>query len=86
MIKSRNKHIKIRYHFIREIVDAGELPLVYCSTELMIADALTKELSREKITAFVNAMMLEDTRLDQSGRLGELEAARTRFERDQGQD
>jgi len=57
MIKSRTKHTKIRYHVTREMVDAREVQLVYCSTE--IADAVTKELDQEKFTAFVDAMMLE---------------------------
>jgi hypothetical protein len=47
MIKSRTKHNKIRYRFSREVIDAGEVQLVYCSTELMLADALTKELAQE---------------------------------------
>ena len=86
MIKSRTKHIKIRYHFTREMIDAGEVQLVYCSTEPMIADALTEEVAQEKLTAFVNEMMLEDKRLDQSGRLEEHEAAWCRSEREQDQD
>jgi len=77
VIKSRTKHIKIRYHCAREV------QLVCYSTELMIADALTKELAQKKFTAFVNAIMLEDTRLDHSGRLEEHEASRPRFEQKQ---
>jgi len=68
------------------MIDAREVQLAHCSTELMIADALTKELAHEKFTTFVNAMMLEDTRLDQSGGLEEHEATRSRSEREQDQD
>jgi hypothetical protein len=42
MIKSGTKHIKIRYHFTREMIDAVEVQLVYRSTELMTAGELTK--------------------------------------------
>jgi len=65
MIKSRTKQ------------SWRSVQLVYCSTELMLADALTKELAQEKFTAFVNAMMLEDRRLEQRGRLEEHEASRS---------
>jgi len=51
----------------------------------MIADALTKGLASEKFTAFVNAVLLEDTRLDQSGRLEKHEAARSRSEEEEDQ-
>ena len=52
----------------------------------MIADALTKGLASEKFTAFVNAVLLEDTRLDQSERIEEHDAARSRSEQEQDQD
>ena len=39
------KHIDIRYHFVRELVEAGRIKLVYCSTEQIIADMLTKGLA-----------------------------------------
>jgi hypothetical protein len=39
---SRTKHINIRYHFTREAVFNKEIRLVYCATENMLADALTK--------------------------------------------
>jgi hypothetical protein len=29
------------------MIDAGEVQLVYCCTELMLPDALTKELAKE---------------------------------------
>jgi len=56
--------------------------LINCSTELILADAVTKELSQERLTAFVNPMVLEDTKVDQSGRLDEDEAVRPRSERE----
>jgi hypothetical protein len=38
------KHFKIRYHFIKEMLDGGELCLVYCPSTEMLADYLTKVL------------------------------------------
>jgi len=36
------KHIDVRYHFIRDMVTSGSIQLVWCKTEDMLADALTK--------------------------------------------
>jgi hypothetical protein len=38
----QTKHIKCRYFFIRNKLDDGNLEVVYCSTEIMWADVLTK--------------------------------------------
>ncbi len=43
----RAKHIDIKNHFIREQVAKGTITLVYCPTLEMVADILTKGLSRE---------------------------------------
>jgi hypothetical protein len=40
----RTKHIDIRFHFIRWIIENGSLHLIYCPTEDMLADTLTKAL------------------------------------------
>ena len=41
---ARTKHIDIRYHFIRYIIEASTIKLVYCPTNDMTADTLTKAL------------------------------------------
>lgn len=43
---SRAKHIDIRYNFIREAITDGEIKIVYCPTEKMIADILTKSIPK----------------------------------------
>ena len=40
----RTKHIDIKYHFIRDLVEAGRIKLTYCASEDMVADMLTKGL------------------------------------------
>ena len=40
----RPKHIAIRYHFTRELVQAGQLIVKYNSTKPMMDDAPTKSL------------------------------------------
>lgn len=44
----RSKHIGIKYHFVRDQVEKNIVELKYCPTESMIADIMTKGLSREK--------------------------------------
>jgi hypothetical protein len=55
---ARTKHIDIRYHFIRYIIEAGTIKLVYCSTNDMTADTLTKALPSVKAKHFASALGL----------------------------
>ena len=43
-VHGRTKHVDIKYHFIRDLVEAKRVKLVYCASENMIADMLTKGL------------------------------------------
>ena len=42
------KHISIKYHFIREAVEKNKIMLQYCPTKEMLADILTKALTKER--------------------------------------
>ena len=53
---SRTKHLNQRYHFIREVVSKEVLKLIYCPTEDMVMDALTKALPRWKVVAHANTL------------------------------
>jgi hypothetical protein len=48
----RSKHIEIRYHYIRDMVQRGALKLQYISTDEQVVDVLTKPLSRVKFEYF----------------------------------
>ena len=48
----RTKHIDIRFHFIRWIIENGSIRLIYCPTEDMLADTLTKALPSPKVKHF----------------------------------
>ena len=53
----RAKHIDMRYHFIRDAVDAGVVILEYVKTSLQVADALTKSLGGKAFELCRNAML-----------------------------
>jgi hypothetical protein len=55
---ARTKHIDIRFHFIRWIVENGSLRLVYCPTDEMVADTLMKALPSPKVKHFANELGL----------------------------
>ena len=55
---ARTKHIDIRYHFIREAVDSEVFKLVYCPTDDMVADILTKALPGWKVKGHSAALGL----------------------------
>ena len=44
---ARTKHIDIRFHYVREAIEEGIIEIEYCPTDVMIADLLTKPLSKE---------------------------------------
>ena len=55
---AHTKHIDIRYHFIHYIIEAGTIKLVYCPTNDMTADTLTKALPSVKSKHFAMALGL----------------------------
>jgi hypothetical protein len=50
-----------------QAVKFGEIKLIYCRTELMLADALTKALSDFIFANFEALILIQDPRLDKSG-------------------
>ena len=43
----RSKHIEIRYHFIRELVEIGDIKIEFCKSEQQLAEIFTKFLGIE---------------------------------------
>ena len=53
----RTRHVAIRYYWVKDRVDAGEVEVVYCPTDDMIADILTKPLVGELFITLRNALL-----------------------------
>ena len=51
------KHFRVRYHFLKEMMDDGTLAMLYCPTDLMVADFLTKPLPGVRYLMLVDAAM-----------------------------
>lgn len=58
---ARTKHIDIHYHFIRFVVQDGTIKLVYCPTDDMTADTLTKALPSAKAKHFTASLGLRSS-------------------------
>jgi hypothetical protein len=46
VLHSRTKHIEVRYHFLRDNFEKGNLDLIHVPTEKQLADILTKTLDQ----------------------------------------
>jgi len=57
---SRSKHIDIRYHFIKEVVAAGDVRVEWIPSDQQRADVLTKALPYAKLRPLRDAIMLTD--------------------------
>ena len=55
------KHIGVHYHFIRERVLAGDIHLVYVSTQNHVANIFRKYLGVEKLCGFPSMLGLQET-------------------------
>lgn len=44
VMHGRSKHIRVRYHFLRDLTKEGVVKLIYCSTDEQLADIMTKPL------------------------------------------
>ena len=50
--RQRSKHIDIRYHFIRSVLEQGKINLKYCPTEDMVTDVFIKPPTKFKLQRF----------------------------------
>ena len=50
--------IDVRYHFLRWVCETGKIKLIYCPTEDVTADILTKALPGLKVKHFAHELGL----------------------------
>jgi hypothetical protein len=48
VLHGKSKHIEVRFHYLRELVNAETVKLEYCATENQVADIFTKPLKLEQ--------------------------------------
>lgn len=61
MFHSRTKHIDVRHHFVRDVLQTKPIQLTYLSTDEMIADILTKGLPAMKHNTCLQGLGLTST-------------------------
>ena len=52
MFHDKSKHIEIKYHYIRDMVQRGAVNLQYVAMKEQIADVLTNPLARVNFECF----------------------------------
>ena len=50
--RQRCKHIDINYHFVRDALHKKKIEIIYCPTTDMIADIMTKPMTKLKLERF----------------------------------
>jgi hypothetical protein len=59
---SRTKHIDIRYHFLREHQQRGDIEIAYVNTKNQLADIFTKPLDEKTFSKLSNELNILDSR------------------------
>jgi hypothetical protein len=59
---SRTKHIVIRYHFLRDHQQRGDIEIAYVSTKEQLADIFTKPLDEKTFTKLRHELNILDSR------------------------
>jgi hypothetical protein len=59
---SHTKHIDIRYHFLRDHQQRGDIEIAYISTHNQLADIFTKRLYEKTFSKFRNELNVLDFR------------------------
>ena len=54
----KTKHIKMRYHYIKEVINDHDVILKHIYTNSMVADPLTKPIARDAFIRYVRSLGL----------------------------
>ena len=58
----RTKHIRRQWHYVREIIQAGEVQFSFIGTQLQVADCLTKAVPQDKLKFCQDGMGVRDVK------------------------
>lgn len=58
----RRNHIDTKFHYIRELVNNGEIVLVHCRTQEQVADIMTKPLGQKSFEFLGKCLGMTDNR------------------------
>ena len=50
VLHDRSKHIDIKFHFLRDCVDGGQIVIEFIETGWQLVDVLTKPIGRLRLT------------------------------------
>jgi hypothetical protein len=56
VLHSRTKHIEVRYHFLRDNVEKGNIDLINVPTEKQLADILTRPLDQATFACLIGEL------------------------------
>jgi hypothetical protein len=54
----RTRHFNFKYFYVTDLIKKNELKIVYCPSDIMIADYMTKPLVGSKFNTFKKAIMM----------------------------
>ena len=56
VLHSRSKHIDVRYHFIRDHIEKGDIELYFVGTDFQLADLFTKPLDEQRFNFLLSEL------------------------------
>ena len=59
MVDDRSKHIDVKFHFLRDCVDGGQIIIEFVETGRQLANVLTKPLGRLRFTELKEMIGME---------------------------
>ena len=59
VLHDRSKHIDVKFHFLRDCVDGGQIVIEFVETGRQLADVLTKPLGRLRLTELKEMIGME---------------------------
>ena len=59
VLHDRSKHIDVKFHFLRDCVNGGQIVIEFVETDRQLTDVLTKPLGRLRFTELKKMIVME---------------------------